>query len=572
MIGAVTLFFTGCEKEMDGGVYRVYNDKMIDELMEENGLTAFLSIVERAELTGTIHAFGTNTLFAPDNAAVDIYLQNLGKSINDLTKEEAESIVKYHLIRDTLTTADFVDGRMKTPNFLKKYLTTKKEAEGSSVYERINRQAKLIHGNLRGANGILHVINQVLTPPENSITDAIRALPESEYSLIKTLFEESGWADSLDTEKPENWFTFFVQSNQSFKEAGIDSKDALLERLRENTPGISDDVLIYNFIGYRAANRLMYVVDLLSASGIQTLIPKQIITLKRNQDVILMNSFEQFNEAGTPIIRSGEYTDLSCSNGVLQEINGNIEIKNRTAYRVYWDVSEQPELMAKSNFRKAGTNIDFARGELSEITWGGKDPRIINYYCSEYPTILNATDQFVYRDLLTFGFHTNTTRWMEFKLPVLVEGKYKVWLCYRRLSETPIKFTFKQQGYDDQVLPYIIRMSEYNPNPATQGSHEAVEQLGFKQYTAKAFAPVMVCRLIGIIDVQTTDRHILRFDAQTGGRASAGYEVRLDMIQFIPIEENQLFPRVDMKGTLFYDGMDPCEAWPYDCVTEEVEE
>jgi uncharacterized surface protein with fasciclin (FAS1) repeats len=471
---------------------------------------------------------------------------------------------------DTLATTDFVDGRMASPTFLKKYLTTKAEADGSEIYQRINRQAKLIQGNLRGTNGILHVIDKVLTPPENSITDVIRALPDTEYSLMKAFFEESGWADSLDVEREDHWFTFFIQDNKAFEEAGIHSREDLLAQLAISTPAVSTDSLIPNYIGYHGVNNLMYIVDLLSASGMQTLVPRQVVTLKRNQDVILLNELiqDKINEPGIPLDRISEYSDLSCSNGVIHKINGNIEIKNRKAYRIYWDIAEQPELMAMNNFRKAGAAASFAPGELSEIQWGGKSPGNIDYWCSAFPTVLDPKSQYAYCDALRFGLNTNTTQWVEFTLPVLIEGKYKVWLCYRRELEATIKTIFKQEDYDDQVLPYLFNLADYGPNPNAAGSsHELNEINGWKQYNAKEWNSVVNSHILGIIDVQTTGRHVLRFEAQPGGRGQSWGS--FDMIQFIPVDEDQLWPRVDMKGNWFYENTPECEAWPYNCVPEE---
>jgi uncharacterized surface protein with fasciclin (FAS1) repeats len=173
-----TVLLTSCadlfEKSMEGGTYKVYDDKMLDELMEDQGLTSFLSIIEKAEYFGTIHAYGAYTLFAPTNEAIAEYLKEDSiADLESLTKEEAVNIVKYHLIKDTLKTADFVDGRLAYPNFAKKYLTTKFENE----YYLVNRQAKIIVKDVRGVNGILHVIDKVLTPPQKTITETIRSLP-----------------------------------------------------------------------------------------------------------------------------------------------------------------------------------------------------------------------------------------------------------------------------------------------------------------------------------------------------------------------------------------------------------
>ncbi len=130
---AVMLAVSSCEKDVTEIV--ISDDKQIDELMEEQSLTSFLTILDISGLRSTVHAYGNYALFAPTNEAVDMYLQQVNKaSVTALTHEEAANIVKYHLLnisdkKDSLTTKDFVDGRMSYPNFAGTYLTTKQEGE-----------------------------------------------------------------------------------------------------------------------------------------------------------------------------------------------------------------------------------------------------------------------------------------------------------------------------------------------------------------------------------------------------------------------------------------------------------
>lgn len=543
------ILFSSCDdlfkKSMEGQIYKVYDDQMIDEIMEDQELDAFLSIIEKADYIGTIHSYGTYTLFAPTNEAVKSYLIELGvDKPEDLSVQDAEDIVKYHLIKDTIATVDFIDGRLASPNFAKKYITTLELDDNNYL---INRQANIVVKDLRAVNGVLHIINKVLTHPEPTIADAVLALPD-EFSLMKEIFTRADLIDSLSITKEDYWYTFFIQDDEAFHNAGIFSIDDLLVELRASTPAIEDeDALIQNYIAYHGINALLYVADLMYLSSMQSLVPKQVILFKRDLDVILLNEMKQGNmfEEGIPVDRTSEYTDFSCANGVIHKIDGNIQIKNRTAYRIYWDVAEQPEIMALKNFRKRGANVNFSPGELSEITWGGKSPSGINYWCGGIPSVMDEKSQYVYNDALRFNLNNNTTQWMEMITPVLIEGKYKVWLCYRRELELKLKTTFKQDGYDDQILPYIFDLSDYMPNPTTNGE-EAIEVDGWKQYNAKKYNSVVCSHLLGIIDVQSTGRHTLRFESTPGGRGQqAG---NWDLVQFIPIEEDQLWPKVDMLG------------------------
>lgn len=559
------LAFTSCERADEDKLFKIYEDKMIDEIMLEHSLDDFLTIVEIAQFKGTIHAYGNYTLFAPTDEAVQTYLQSIGKStVFDLTKAEATDIVKYHLILDTIKTADFTDGRLPAPNFANTYLTNKAEADGATIYYRINRQANLLTSNLRGANGYLHILDAVLTPPTRSITQVIRTLPDEDYSFLKTVFEASGWADSLDKVNPVGNYTFFIQNNEAFKKAGIENQEQLMTLLIKNSPNVVEDSLMFQYIGYHALGSLRYTIDLMRASSIETMIKAQVILFKREANRVLLNEFkvDKINEDGVPLLLESEYTNLSCSNGVIHEIDGNIAIKNRQAYRVYWDIAEQPEIMALKVFRSGGS-ASFKPGDLSELNWGGPWAQSLTYKSNGALPKSLGNEQFVYNDFLDIRISTKLNSWMELKTPVLVAGKYKIWLSFRRYTKgSTIRTVFKQDGYDDQVLPYIFSLSSYSPNPSSV-SHEQMLIDGWKQYNVK-YVSTMCCHALGIIEVQTTGRHIVRIEATNDGVAAP-----LDMIQFIPVDEDQLWPRIDMAGKWIYEDTPDCEIWPtYPCVTD----
>jgi hypothetical protein len=134
-----------------------------------------------------------------------------------------------------------------------------------------------------------------------------------------------------------------------------------------------------------------------------------------------------------------------------------------------------------------------------------------------------------------------------------------VWICYRRELQCYVKTSFKQTGYDDQILPYIFDMSLYAPSDIYD-QPEVAELDGWKMYNAKKFNSVVISKLLGTIKVYTTGRHILRLEPTTNRRV--GQLGNIDMIQFIPIDENPLWPRVDVKGNWVGPELKACEIWP----------
>jgi hypothetical protein len=77
---------------------------------------------------------------------------------------------------------------------------------------------------------------------------------------------------------------------------------------------------------------------------------------------------------------------------------------------------------------------------------------------------------------------------------------------------------------------------------------------------------------VATIDQNTTGSHILRFDALVGSKDVGN---NWDMIQFIPINDDQVWPMIAMDGTLVAKGTPDCQIFPEDgsnCPVEEEEE
>ncbi|RZL46410.1 MAG: hypothetical protein EOO93_25970 [Pedobacter sp.] len=55
-------------------------------------------------------------------------------------------------------------------------------------------------------------------------------------------------------------------------------------------------------------------------------------------------------------------------------------------------------------------------------------------------------------------------------------------------------------------------------------------------------------KLAGVADIKTTDRHWVRFTALRGNQNN---NLNIDMIHFIPIDDDQNYPRFHPTGAIF---------------------
>ena len=174
--------------------------------------------VVAAELAGALSAEGDFTLFAPtDDAFAALGSETIDALFGDPTGDLA-SILKYHAVGARALSGDLSDGDMFTT------------LEGSDIEVTINEEgifindAKVVFADYQAPNGVVHVIDAVLTPPvpSNTVVDVIV------NSEIHESLEAAVIAAELDGAlSGEGPFTVFAPTDDAFAALGSETIDAL---------------------------------------------------------------------------------------------------------------------------------------------------------------------------------------------------------------------------------------------------------------------------------------------------------------------------------------------------------
>lgn len=121
-------------------------------------LSTLVKLVKSAGLVKALSGSAKLTVFAPTNAAfAKVPKATLNKLAHN--KKLLAEVLEYHVVKGALTAAQI------------EKKTSLKTLEGASVTVNVKsesvyiNQAKVITPNLKASNGIVHVINSVLTPP-----------------------------------------------------------------------------------------------------------------------------------------------------------------------------------------------------------------------------------------------------------------------------------------------------------------------------------------------------------------------------------------------------------------------
>lgn len=517
----------------------------------------FSKIREILDISGTdtyLNAYGAYTMFAPTNDAIDAYLQNHGKSsVNDLTADECKNIVRFHLLSDTIRSKAFTDGKLPALTMYGQYLITGAKNVDGETKIVINRQAYLLKSDIKVGNGLIHVIDNVLEPAQYSIAQLVEN--DSRYTIFTQALKETGFYDSLNISPADNpnpktkFLTLLAETDSVINAAGFSNYAALKAKYcNTGNPKNYLDTL-HKFVAYHIIYDAKYMADIATSQSQTTMAPLEVITCMMTGTTILLNdiTFMGVHEPGAPIDRLK--SDNSATNGVLNSVRTHFTLKARKPVRVDFDVADQPELRKNiAVFRKDGTSYSpsswskAAGKAFVDIEW--QDGAMYFYPTYTCNSTSSVTRYFLYRDMLmlpTGG--PNRVLWWEFRTPLIVRGKYKVWIGYRNQKQSGSSLNVNQILVDGVALPRMLEFTVVRP----VGGDAELEAQGWKQYTENADQNVGA-RLLGTIDIKTTDRHILKINNITGTQNNNN----LDLIQFIPVDENQVYPRFKPDGTLIY--------------------
>ena len=123
-------------------------------------LSTLVDAVTAAELAGTLQGEGPFTVFAPtDDAFAAVGQKQLDRLLRPANRDQLTALLTYHVVPGELTAADLRDGqRLET-------------VQGEKVRVRVQGDmvrvggATVAQADVDAANGVVHVIDTVLSPP-----------------------------------------------------------------------------------------------------------------------------------------------------------------------------------------------------------------------------------------------------------------------------------------------------------------------------------------------------------------------------------------------------------------------
>ncbi|KAL2096588.1 hypothetical protein ACEWY4_008736 [Coilia grayii] len=245
---------------------------------------------DRSKLREEIEGTGSYTFFAPSNEAWDLLDQEIRSSLVSNVNIELYNALHYHMVNRRLLTKDLKNGMTVKSMYNELPLQINHYSNGIVTVNC----ARIIHGNQVATNGVVHVIDRVITAVGRTIQDVIET--DDELSSLMTAATASGVLDKLGE---PGTYTMFAPTNEAFDKINSD----VLERI------MGDKTALQALLNFHLLNSVQCSEAIMSGTSFETLEGNN-IEIGCNGDSLTVNGVKM-------VLKK----DIVTSNGVIHLID-----------------------------------------------------------------------------------------------------------------------------------------------------------------------------------------------------------------------------------------------------------
>jgi len=261
---------------------------IVDIAVEDGRFNTLVAAVQAADLVDTLKSEGPFTVFAPtDDAFNKLPAGTVEGLLNDIPT--LTNILLYHVVPGKVMAEDVVNLTSAT--------TASGEAVTISVMDgkvMIN-DAQVIITDIEASNGVIHVVDTVILPPEEMKDIVDIAVEDGRFNTLVAAVQA---ADLVDTLKSEGPFTVFAPTDDAFNKLPAGTVEALL----------NDIPTLTNILLYHVVPGKVMAADVVGLTSADTVLGQSV-------DISVMDGKVMINDSQVVI------TDIEASNGVIHVID-----------------------------------------------------------------------------------------------------------------------------------------------------------------------------------------------------------------------------------------------------------
>ena len=345
---------TGCEEQKLGSYSEDYVFSISEMIEFDEQYSSFYQIVLADSVArGALNAhnpYGNGyTMFLPDNEAVEEFIRNTEafNSLEDIlaNKEYVSSLIRFHVVNSEFLTSDFPYSVLTDTTASGDYISIYYTEGDTGSYYVIQNEAIITEPNIEVRNGVVHKINQMLTPVVYSGYETL--LFNTGYSIFTEGLKETGLSSLMAIEKvvngvsSRNRYTMFAEPDTMYARFGINSFEELKDSIYNRYGMVNDDITnidnpVYQFFAYHVYEGANYTGTLFpdfannktTSTTILNSFGKNGMSVWANDEVIKVN-------IGTDTLRYEIGDDTTAVNWLEMHIaSSNVVSKNGPIHKL----------------------------------------------------------------------------------------------------------------------------------------------------------------------------------------------------------------------------------------------
>jgi len=204
---------------------------IVDTAIAAGSFETLVAAVSAAELAETLKGDGPFTVFAPSDEAFAKLPEGTVESLLEDPTGQLARILLYHVVPGKVMASDVSDGLIAE---------TLRGAEVSfsvSDGKVMINDAEIVATDIETSNGVIHVIDSVILPPEDIVDVAVGA---GSFNTLVAAVQAAGLEETLRSKGP---FTVFAPTDEAFAKLPEGTVEALLA-----DPQALADILLYHVV------------------------------------------------------------------------------------------------------------------------------------------------------------------------------------------------------------------------------------------------------------------------------------------------------------------------------------
>jgi transforming growth factor-beta-induced protein len=269
---------------------------IVDTAVADGRFTTLVAAVQAAGLVETLKGEGPFTVFAPtDEAFAKLPAGTVENLLKPENLETLKSILLYHVISGKVMAED-VTMLESAKTVLGESVSIKEDMGNVNIND-----AKVILPDVETSNGVIHVVDSVLLPPEKLSDIVDTAVADGRFTTLVAALEAAGLVDTLKSEGP---FTVFAPTDEAFAKLPAGTVEDLLKP--ENLETLKS-ILLYHVVSGKVMAEDVVMLD---GQKVDT-------ALEGKQALISVKDGKVYLNDNVEII----ITDIETANGVIHVID-----------------------------------------------------------------------------------------------------------------------------------------------------------------------------------------------------------------------------------------------------------